>query len=114
MKKTDKQTVEQGYLWPIRFTFVDDKMNGLTPIGGGSWKDKEEQLRQWSGIPEFSLQGYSGFIADLLDNDASTILAQKRVSAETCERLIGRSIESLVDEGRKTGCTPKTDQWAMC
>ena len=36
------------------------------------------------------------------------------LSAETCERLIGRPIEALVDEERKNECATKADRWDMC
>ena len=110
MPKAGEATHGQNELWAIRITFIDEKMNGLTPIGGSTWVAKQQQLHQWSAIPEFSQLGHSSFIADLLDKDASTILAVKRISAETCERLFGLPIALLIEEGRKDTCVAPADQ----
>src|SRR5277367_6047788 len=112
MAQAREATSGQYELWAIRITFVDEKMNGLTPIGGSVWAAKQQQLRQWSAIPEFPPMGHSSFIANLLDKDASTILAAKRISVETCERLFGQPIALLIEEGRKDACAALADHGA--
>src|ERR1700743_1056298 len=112
MPKPGEPTPGKGNLWAIRITFVDEKMNGHPPIGGGIWAAKQQQLRQWSAIPEFSAQGHCSFIAHLLDKDAFTVLAVKQVSAETCERLLGQPIALLIGEGRKNVYATQADQGA--
>lgn len=88
----------------IRLTFVDDLKNGFTKIGRAAWATKEEQANFWAAIPLLAEDQYSDFIAELIDDDEWTILKEKRVSAETCEQLMGESIVVLIDQGRKDTC----------
>lgn len=87
----------------IRLVFADDKMNGVTTIGGAGWTSKVEQEAAWAAIPEFPVGGESDFLADLLDEQGD-IVADKPVTAETCEALMGKPIATLIEEGRRDTC----------
>lgn len=88
----------------IRLTFVDDLKNGFTKIGAAAWLSKAEQEKHWSIIPALPVSDDSDFIAELIDVDQWTINEEKRVSAETCEALMGKSIQQLIEDGRKDTC----------
>lgn len=87
----------------IRLVFADDKMNGVTTIGGAGWPSKPEQAKAWAAIPELQAGGLSEFLADLLDEHGD-ILEDKPVSAETCEALMGKPIAELIEAGRRSTC----------
>lgn len=96
----------------IRLTFVDDQKNGFTKIGAAAWLSKAEQEKHWSTIPALTAGDDSSFIAELIDADQWTINEEKRVSAETCEALMGKSIQHLIEEGRKDTCYTVGDMFA--
>lgn len=90
-------------VFSIRLVFADEKMNGVTTIGGAGWPSKSEQEKAWAAIPELPAGSKSDFLADLLDEHGD-ILEDKPVSAETCEALMGKPIADLIEEGRRNTC----------
>lgn len=86
-------------VFSIRLVFIDDQKNGVTPLGGAAWETEAEQVKAWAGIHALGTQHESSFQAELLDA-ADDVIEDKPVSAEICERLMGKSIEQLIAEGR--------------
>lgn len=86
-------------IFEIRIVFSDDLMNGVTTIGGGGWLTKEEQEAAWAAIPDMGEESHSAFIADFVDENGD-IVKDKRISAETCEALMGKPISVLIEDGR--------------
>lgn len=84
----------------IRLIFADDQKQGVTPIGGAAWLTKEEQAKAWATLPKLHEQHDTSFFAELLDADDSDVLEDMPVSAETCERLMGKPIAELIAAGR--------------
>lgn len=93
----------------IRLTFVDDLKNGFTTIGGAAWETASEQAAAWQNIPALADGDESDFIADLMGPDGINVLDEKRVSAETCEQLMGQSIATLIEQGREKTCHTLAD-----
>lgn len=84
----------------IRIVFSDDLMNGVTTIGGAGWLTQEEQEAAWAAIPDLGEGSSSAFLADFIDENGD-IVKDKRISAETCEALMGKPISVLIEEGRE-------------
>ena len=95
--------------YEIRLMFIDDKMGGITTIGGAAWLTRTEQCQRWREIPCLAKGDTSDFVADFMDKDQYTILKTKPVSAEICERLMGLSIADLIERGRKITCYTLAD-----
>lgn len=85
----------------IQLTFRDDQNNGLVTLGGIGLMSEAEVQRYWEDIPRF--EGETAFIADRLDGEHS-IIDDRLVSAETCEKYLGKPIAELIDEGRAKTC----------
>ncbi|WAH66876.1 hypothetical protein [Xanthomonas hortorum] len=81
----------------IQLVFFDDITGEVVNLGGAGFITEEEGEAAWANIPVFS--GQSSFMADRMDADGD-IVDDKVVSAETCERLIGKPIAQLIREGR--------------
>ena len=79
----------------VEFQFLDGER--IVTLGGNVFQTNAEVEAAWASIPDFP--GESAFMADRLDTHRG-LVDTKRVSAETCESLIGRSIASLIAEGR--------------
>lgn len=92
----------------IVLTFVDIQRNGFTCIGGAGWETQREQMEAWSSIPALTDGDESDFMAELNDIRGD-IIGEKSVSAETCERLMGRPIAMLIAEGRMNSCYTVAD-----
>lgn len=105
-------TTEVPKDYEIRLTFVDDLKEGFTKIGAAAWPTKDEQAHRWAAIPALAPGDDSDFIAELIDDDGWTIAEEKRVSAETCEALMGESIQRLIEAGRKDTCYTVGDLFA--
>lgn len=89
----------------IRLIFADDQKQGVTPIGAAAWLTKEEQAKAWAAIPKLHKSHDTSFFAELLDVD-DDVIDDVPVTAETCERLMGKPISELIAEGRtKTAYT---------
>lgn len=87
--------------WCIAITFADEENNGFVTLGGAGWETQIEWEQKWQDI----------FVSPLGDADPSTLFAdkidqdgdqidEKRVTAETVERLLGRPLDELIAEGR--------------
>lgn len=98
--------------YEIRLTFVDDLKEGFTKIGAAAWLTKDEQAHHWAAIPALAAGDDSDFIAELIGDVQWTIIEEKRVSAETCEALMGESIQRLIEAGRKNTCYTVGDLFA--
>lgn len=85
----------------IQLTFCDRQNNGFVTLGGIGLLTNDEVQQYWDDIPTF--QGVSDFIADRLDASRS-ITADKPISAEMCERYLGKPIAELIEEGRAKTC----------
>jgi len=81
----------------IQLTFFDDTTGEAVAIGGAGFVTRAEDDAAWAAIEEFA--GQSSFQADRMDG-VGDIVDDKTVSAETCERLMGRPIAELIAEGR--------------
>lgn len=83
----------------IQLVFFDDATNEVITLGGAGFVSKNEDANAWAAIPEFV--GESSFMADRM-NATRDITEDRRVSAETCEALLGKPIAELIAAGRKT------------
>lgn len=92
-------------LYSIRLIFADDQKGGVTPIGGAAWLTQDEQMKAWGAVPKLHEAHDTSFFAELLDVD-DDVLDDMPVSAQTCERLMGKPIAELIAAGRaKTAYT---------
>jgi len=87
--------------WCIAITFADEENNGFVTLGGAGWATQTEWEQQWQDIFVSPLGDAdpSTLFADKLDQDGDQI-DEKRVTAETVERLLGRPLSELIAEGR--------------
>lgn len=81
----------------IQLFYCDDATNTAVPIGGAGFLTRSEGDRAWANVP--TCRGESDFMADRMDANRD-IVDDKQVSAETCERLMGKPIDQLISEGR--------------
>lgn len=81
----------------IQLQFFDQTTDQVVSLGGAGFLTKTEDDAAWANIPVF--QGETAFMADRLDG-IRDIVDEKPVSAETCEKLMGRPIANLINEGR--------------
>ena len=81
----------------IQLVFFDDTTGEVVTIGGAGFLTEEEHAAAWDNIPVF--EGESSFMADRVDASGD-IVADKVVSAETCEVLMMNPIANLIAEGR--------------
>jgi len=92
-------------VWCIAITFGDEENNGFVTLGGAGWESQVEWESQWSAMP-VSEKGNADpamLIADKLDVDGD-LIDEKRITAETAERLLGRPLNELIAEGRAKTC----------
>ena len=87
--------------WCIAITFADEENNGFVTLGGAGWETQTEWEQQWQDIFVSPLGDVdpSTLFADKIDQDGDQI-DEKRVTAETVERLLGRPLDELIAEGR--------------
>lgn len=90
--KTEKKSA--GY---ISLVFFDDKSGEAVTIGGAGFLTDAEFDAAWTNVPTFA--GKSNFQADRLDAQGD-IVDEKTVDVVTCETLTGKSITTLIAEGR--------------
>lgn len=81
----------------IQLVFFDDKSNEVITIGGAGFLTSAELDEAWTNLPTFN--GNSSFQADRLDAQGD-IEDDKTVDVVTCETLMGKSITTLIAEGR--------------
>lgn len=91
-KMTEEQCV--GF---ISLVFFDDTTGEVVTIGGAGFVTEAEFEAAWENVPRFG--GKSNFQADRLDA-ARDIVDEKPVDVVTCETLTGKSITTLIAEGR--------------
>ncbi|MDH4602425.1 hypothetical protein [Pseudomonas syringae] len=96
-----KASVENP-VWCIAITFGDEENNGFVTLGGAGWQSQVEWESQWSALPvsELGDADPAMLIADKLDVDGD-LIDEKRITAETAERLLGRPLEQMIAEGRE-------------
>ncbi|MBY8968781.1 hypothetical protein J1G33_00070 [Pseudomonas sp. P867] len=85
----------------MAITFADEENNGFVTLGGAGWETQTEWEQQWQDIflSRLGDADPSTLFADKLDQDGDQI-DEKRVTAETVERLLGRPLDELIAEGR--------------
>lgn len=93
MTATDSRSCA-GY---IQLVFFDDTTGEAVTLGGAGFLTKDEDDAAWANVSTFA--GESSFMADRLDANRD-IVDEKAVSAETCELLTGKPIQTLIAEGR--------------
>lgn len=81
----------------IQLQFFDSTTDQVVCLGGAGFVTHVEDDTAWANVPVF--KGGSVFMADRLDAEGD-IVAEKTVSAETCEKLMGRPIAELISSGR--------------
>lgn len=81
----------------IGLVFFDDKSGEAVTIGGAGFISAEEFEQAWANVPTFG--GPSSFMADRMDHQGD-IVDDKTVDVVTCEKLMGKSITTLIAEGR--------------
>jgi len=81
----------------IQLVFFDDKSNEVITIGGAGFLTAAELGASWDNLPTFN--GKSSFQADRLDAQGD-IVDEKTVDVVTCETLMGKSITTLIADGR--------------
>ena len=81
----------------IQLVFFDDTTGETVTLGGAGFLTKAEDDAAWANVAAFA--GESSFMADRLDANRD-IVDEKAVSAETCELLTGKPIQTLIAEGR--------------
>jgi hypothetical protein len=89
--------MQQECVGYIHLVFFDDIIGEIVTLGGAGFVTKNEDDSAWANIQAFS--GESSFMADRLDANFD-IVDDKPVSAETCERLMGKPIARLIADGR--------------
>lgn len=106
------KSIEKTPVWCIAFTFADEENNGFVTLGGAGWESQAGWEAQWAALPVASLgnDDPANLIADKLDQ-AGDLIIDKRVAAETVERLLGRPLGELIAEGRAR--TPLTISQAL-
>ena len=95
-------------LHSIRLIFADDSKGGITVVGAAAWHSQQEQKNAWAAVPKLNGAHDTSFFAELLD-PADEVLEDMPVTAETCERLMGKPIQVLIDEGRAKSCYTVAD-----
>ena len=90
-------TNEQQCVGSIRLVYADTTSNDVITLGGAGFITREEDDAAWENIPAFA--GATNLVADRLDAKGD-IIDDKPVSVETCEVLMGASIEQLIQAGR--------------
>lgn len=83
----------------IQFVFFDDSANEVIILGGAGFMSEHEHADAWAAVPEFVDE--SSFMADLMNTDQD-ISEDRRISAETCEAILGKPIAELIATGRKS------------
>ncbi|WP_411566850.1 hypothetical protein ACLIN3_27460 (plasmid) [Pseudomonas orientalis] len=88
-------------IWCIAITFADEENIGFVTLGGAGWETQAEWEQQWQDIfvAPMGDADPANLIADKL-NDAGDLIDEKRVNAETVERLLGRPLTELLVDGR--------------
>lgn len=81
----------------ISLVFFDDTSNEVVTLGGAGFLTAEDVEAHWCDLVPFD--GASSFQADRQDAQGD-IIDEKAVSAEECERLVGKPIATLIAEGR--------------
>lgn len=81
----------------IKLVFHDAQKNAAIPIAGAGFIAQDKADAAWANIREFD--GKSCFVADRVDA-MGDIVDDKVISAETCEKLTGKSIAILLTEAR--------------
>lgn len=81
----------------IQFVFFDRANDVPVTLGGAIFDKPEEAQQEWKSIPPFD--GKTDFIADQLNADCD-IIGDKPVSVEIIEAKLGKSISTLIAEGR--------------
>lgn len=87
-------TNEQQCVGSIRLLYADTISNDVITLGGAGFITREEDDAAWGNVPAFA--GATNLVADRLDANGD----DKPVSVETCEVLMGASIEQLIAAGR--------------
>ncbi len=90
-------TTPQSCVGYIQLVFFDDTTGETVTLGGAGFLTKADDDAAWASVPTFN--GNSSFMADRLDSNGD-IVDDKAVSAETCELLTGKPIQTLIEEGR--------------
>ncbi|WP_043003083.1 hypothetical protein [Comamonas testosteroni] len=90
-------------LHSIRLIFADDAKGGITVIGAAAWNTQLEQQSAWNAVQKLNGEHDTSFFAELLDPQ-DEVLEDIPVTAETCERLMGKPIQALIEEGRAKSC----------
>lgn len=95
-------------LHSIRLIFADDTKGGITVIGAAGWLTQAEQAQAWERVDAITGNHESSFFAELLDPE-DYVIEDKRISAATCEMLMGKPIQVLIEEGRAKSCYTVAD-----
>lgn len=88
---------EEKCIGYIQLTFIDDANNEAIIIGGAGFVTQQAWDTAWIDLERFD--GDSSFMADRLDADHD-IIEDRVISAETCEKLMGKPIAELIASGR--------------
>lgn len=94
----------------IQLVFFDDTTRETVTLGGAGFLTTTEADAAWVNVPAFA--GESSFMADRLDTNRD-IVDNKAVSAETCEHLTGKPIQTLIAEGR-AALAAELASYALC
>lgn len=88
-------------VWCIAITFADEENNGFVTLGGAGWETQAEWEQHWQDIfvAPMGDADPANLIVDKLDQDGDMI-DEKRITAGTAERLLGRPLAELIAEGR--------------
>jgi len=86
---------QKHYVGYIQLIFADPQSDEDITIGGGGFCSVERHAALWANIPECG--GDSDFIACRM-NENGDIIAEKQVSAMTCEEMMGKPICELFAE----------------
>jgi hypothetical protein len=83
-------------VYSIEIRYRDDENNRLLTLGDPAWLTQQDWGREWDAIPAAS-DGTSRCIADKIDEN-DDIVADRLVSRETVESLLGKPISQLIEE----------------
>jgi hypothetical protein len=97
MKKTKKNVEPPSYT--INITFIDNTKGNepFVRLGGAAWTTRKTQMTHWDALPSAPIR--TMFMAELLDAH-QCIEAEKYITTEIVEDLIGKPIGSLVECAR--------------
>jgi hypothetical protein len=89
----------------IKIVFCDEENNGFVILGGVAFETKSAWNSAWESIPQASdgWDNKDALCADKLDDNLDHV-DERPITSATAERLLGKPIATLIEEGRAATC----------